>query len=195
MAERVSGGVSRLDHAINAAILLAYVSNRMEDKVGILSFSANVGQAIGASRGSAHLRRVTEFCTSLQPLHRHTDFPVLAADLKRRLKNRTLVVIMTMVPGVDEHDALVRAVGMLRPRHLPLVIVQHDPALRAAGEMLPGDREELSRVLVARELGGQRQRLIRELRFRGAFVVDTAAGDIAIDSLNAYIDIKARQLL
>jgi uncharacterized protein (DUF58 family) len=194
MAERVAQ-MSRLDHVINAAILLAYICNRMDDKVGMVTFAPGVTASLGTARGSTHLRRITEFLTRVRPLYRHTDYPVLAADLKAKLKSRTLVVMFTMLPGEEERESMLRAVEMLQPRHLPLVVVQHDPNLQAAGDFLPGDRSELSRVIVAREMLAHRRLLIRDLRMRGALVVDTRPGEVAVDAMNAYLDVKRRQLL
>lgn len=194
MAERIEH-VSRLDHAINAATLLSYVCNRMEDRVGVVSFAGTVDQSIAPSRGATHLRQTTAFMAGLQPVYRHSDYLMLAADLRRRLRNRTLVVLMTMLPNVEEGEEMLKAVAMLGRRHLPLVIVQFDPALRAAAETLPADETELARVIVARELRHERERLVRELRARGAMVVDTRPGSIAIDSFNAYLEVKRRQML
>jgi hypothetical protein len=84
---------------------------------------------------------------------------------------------------------------MLAPQHLPLFVTLTDRDLRARASLLPADRDELSRTLVARDLWLGRAELIRELRARGAMVVESTAEDWAVDSVNAYIDIKRRQLL
>ena len=50
MAARVAG-LSRLDHAVNAAVLLGYICNRMEDRVGLLSFATDVTVGVGTGAG------------------------------------------------------------------------------------------------------------------------------------------------
>ena len=40
MAARVTG-LTRLDHAVNGALLLSYACNRMEDRVGLVSFATD----------------------------------------------------------------------------------------------------------------------------------------------------------
>jgi uncharacterized protein (DUF58 family) len=194
MAARVEQ-ITRLDHAVNAAVLISYVCNRMEDKTGILSFDATVDKGLLAGRGAAHLRAITSYVTQLEAAYRHTDYLSMAANLRRRLHHRTLILILTVLPEREERHDLLRAVDMLAPQHLPLFVSLTDRDLRAQAELLPADRDELSRTLVARDLHLGRIELMRELRARGAMVVESTAVDWGVDAVNAYIDVKRRQML
>lgn len=194
MAARVSH-ITRLDHAVNAAVLLASICNRMEDRVGLLSFADAVEQGLGQGRGGGHLRKATAFAAGVMPEYRHTDYLTLAAHLRRRLRSRALVLILTTLPEMEAEDTVVRAVDLLVPQHLPVVIAFTDPALNAAAQLLPADKQELCRTLVARDLWTERRRVLGELRRRGALVVETAPGDAGIEAVNSYLEVKRRQLL
>jgi uncharacterized protein (DUF58 family) len=193
MAARV-GGLSRLDHAVNAAVLLGYVCHRMEDRFGLLAFDTEVTPGLPPGRGGHHLRLVTEFAAGLQAERVHTDYLALAAALRRGARHRSLIVVLTALAELDQR-ALVEATRMLTPKHLPLVVVLADPALAAAAAALPRDKAELSRVLVAKDLAAQREQTVRELRRLGALVVECAPHDAGLSAMNAYIDVKRRQLL
>ena len=194
MAARVEQ-ITRLDHAVNAAVLISYICNRMEDKIGIVSFDTAVDKGLLTGRGAAHLRKVTAYVTQMEAAYRHTDYLALAASLRRRLHHRSLILILTVLPEREERFDLLRAVEMLAPQHLPLFVTLTDRDLRAQAEMLPADRAELSRTLVARDLHLGRTELTRELRARGAMVVESTATDWGIDAVNAYIEVKRRQML
>ncbi len=194
MAARVAQ-ITRLDHAVNATVLISYICNRMEDKVGLVAFDTDVDKGIVSGRGSAHLRAITSYVTSLEAAYRYTDYLALATQLRRRLHHRTLILMLTVLPEREERFGLLRAVEMLAPQHLPLVIALSDPNLKAAARFLPSNREELARTLVARELWTNRMELMRDLRARGALVVESTPEDAGIDAVNAYIDVKRRQLL
>ncbi|PYQ28542.1 MAG: hypothetical protein DMF56_14990 [Acidobacteria bacterium] len=194
MAARVEQ-ITRLDHAVNAAVLISYVCNRMEDKTGILSFDTAVDKGLPSQRGAAHLRAITAYVSQLEAEYRHTDYLALAANLRRRLHHRTLILILTVLPEREERFDLLRAVDLLAPQHLPLFVVLTDRDLRAQAELLPANRDELSRTLVARDLWLGHVELTRELRSRGAMVVDSTATDWGVDAVNAYIEVKRRQLL
>jgi uncharacterized protein (DUF58 family) len=194
MAGRVEQ-VTRLDHAVNASVLISYICNRMEDKTGIVAFDTAVDKGLPAGRGAAHLRAITAYVTQLEAAYRHTDYLALAASLRRRLHHRTLILILTVLPEREERFDLLRAVDMLAPQHLPLFVTLSDRDLRAQAELLPSNREELSRTLVARDLWLGRAELTRELRARGAMVVESTAVDWGVDAVNAYIEVKRRQML
>lgn len=194
MAARVEQ-ITRLDHAVNAAVLISYLCNRMEDKTAILSFDTDVDKGLLAGRGASHLRAITAYVTQLEAAYRHTDYLTLAASLRRRLHHRTLILILTVLPEREERHDLLRAVDMLAPQHLPLFVALTDRDLKAQADLLPADRDELSRTLVARDLWLGRAELTRELRAHGAMVVESTAADWGIDAVNAYIEIKRRQLL
>ncbi len=187
--------IRRVDHAVNAAVLISYICSRMEDRVGILSFGAQVDSGIPQGRGASHLSRITAFSSSIQAEYIHTDYLALGAHVRRRLRRRALILIVTTLPESGDQQALVRATGMLMPTHLPLIVVLSDPALRAAAEAQPASREELSRTLVARDIWIDRRRMMDELRRRGAWVIDTGPEDAGVESVNAYLEIKRRQLI
>jgi uncharacterized protein (DUF58 family) len=194
MAARVEQ-ITRLDHAVNAAVLISYICNRMEDKFGVVSFSAATESGVGFGRGTAQLRAITAYTSGVDALYQHTDYLALAAALRKRLHHRTLILILTVLPEREDRYDLLRAVKMLAPQHLPLIVTLTDRNLRAAAQLLPSNRAELSRTLVARDLSLGRLELMRELRAQGALVVEATPEDAGIESINAYIDIKRRQLL
>jgi uncharacterized protein (DUF58 family) len=194
MAGRV-GALTRADHAVNAALLTAYVCNRAEDRSGLLSFSAEVDQGIAQGRGASHLAAVARFATGISTEFLHSDFGALAAHLRRRLRSRTLVLLLTVLPERGDQAELLAAVRTLMPRHLPLVLVLKDAGQEAAAQALPASRAELCRTLVASELVQGRAQLVRELRHFGALVVETSAEESCAAAVNAYLDIKRRQLL
>jgi uncharacterized protein (DUF58 family) len=194
MAARVEQ-ITRLDHAVNAAVLISYVCNRMEDKFGLVSFASTTENGAPFGRGAAQLRAITAYTSGIDAAYEHSDYLALAAALRKRLRHRTLILILTVLPEREDRHDLLRAISMLAPQHLPLIVTLTDRNLRAAAQLLPANHAELSRTLVARDLWLGRTELMRELRSRGALVVEATPEDAGIESINAYIDVKRRQLL
>ena len=99
-------------------------------------------------------------------------------------------------PGISGSKEASQVGVALRAGHpVYFVIFFTNPDLEAAARALPADRAELCRSLVARDLWGVRQRVAAELRRRGALVVETPPGDAGVEAVNAYVDVKRRQLL
>ncbi len=188
------GALTKLDHAVNAAVLLGYMCNRLEDRSGFVAFSTEVAFGVAPGRGPNHMRRLTAFVSSLRGGYVHSDYLALAAELRRRLRHRSLVVILTALPEMEQ-GALLRALRLISPQHLPLVVVFQDPDLEAAAELRPADKEELCRTLAAQDILRQRTRTIREARALGGLVVETHPGEAGAAAMNAYIDVKRRQVI
>lgn len=194
MAARVAH-VQRLDHAVNAAVLLGSICDRMEDRIGVLSFADEVETGLPQGRGATHLRRLTAFAARLSPTYRHTDYTELAANLRRRQRSRSLILILTVLPELEDEGELVKALDLLMPQHLPMVVAFTDPALEAAAHLTPQDMPELCRTLVARDLVLGRKRILATLRRRGVIVVEAPPGEAGIEAVNGYLEVKRRQLL
>jgi uncharacterized protein (DUF58 family) len=187
--------IRRVDHAVNAAVLVSYICGRMEDRVGALSFGAQVDLGIPQGRGPKHQSRITDFAAGVEAEYIHTDYLALGAHVRRRLRTRSLILVLTTVPEAGDERGLVRCARMWLPTHLPVFVVLADPALRAAAESLPASKEELCRTLVARDVWTQRRQVMEELRRLGAWVVDVGPEDAGVEAVNAYLEIKRRQLL
>src|SRR5205807_6354313 len=84
MAARVEQ-ITRLDHAVNATVLISYICNRMEDKVGLVAFDTDVDKGLPIGRGARQLRAITAYATQLRAAYRYTDYLSLATQLRRRL--------------------------------------------------------------------------------------------------------------
>lgn len=194
MAGRV-GSLSRNDHAVNAAVLTAYLCNRVEDRVGLLSFATEVDRGIAQGRGAAHLAAITRFGVGISPEYLHTDYRALAAHLRRRLKTRSLVLLFTAIPERGDHAPLLQALRALMPSHLPAVVALRDPGLEAAADAIPRDRAELSSTLVAGDLVGARRQLLQGMRAMGVIVSEANPEDTGVAAVNTYLDVKRRQLL
>ena len=75
------------------------------------------------------------------------------------------------------------------------MVVLSDPDLAAAAQLLPASQRELCRTLAAQDLLSGREQTVRELRRLGCLVVETQPGDAGTQAMNAYLDVKSRQLL
>ncbi len=198
MRARVDGAggpLERLDHAVSAAVLAAWLAHRSEDRVGLVGFADGVDPGLAPGRGPAHLAALTALASRAVSEAVTSDYRALALDLRRRLRHRTLVMILTALPEHGDEADLLAAVSSLAPRHLPLVLVLRDPHLQAIADHAPGDRAALCRTLVAGDLVDGRQTLMRALQRRGALVAECDPGDAGEAAVNAYLMVKRRQLL
>ncbi|HEX6493515.1 MAG TPA: DUF58 domain-containing protein [Candidatus Dormibacteraeota bacterium] len=190
-----AGALTKLDHAINAALLLVHVALRSGDRAGLLAFDDRVTVALGPRAGRGQMRAVLD---AMQPLRAgliEADYDEALAYLSRWQRRRALLAIFTDVLDTDQGAALLRQCARLRRRHLPLVITVRDPALDDAARMVPRDAPDAYARAVAGGLLADREASLQVLRRSGVDCIDADARTLSPRLVNRYLELKRRARL
>lgn len=190
-----AGALTKLDHAIGAALLLVHVALRTGDRVGLLAFSERVTAVLPPRSGRAQLGAVLEAVRPLRPGEVEPDYDEAFETLSRRQARRALVAVFTDVVDPDQGQALVAQCSRLRRRHLVLVVCVRDPALDAAGQRRPDDTRAVYARAVASGLLADRSDVLRSLRRAGVDVLDADARALSPRLVNRYLELKRRARL
>jgi uncharacterized protein (DUF58 family) len=184
------GGVPRLDHALDAALLLSAVALRAGDRVGLVAHDSEARLVLPDSAEGNLLARMSEAMATLSPALVETDHEALVSTVLRITRRRSLVVLFTeLVPAVVE-ESLLPALAALTSRHTVLVAALRDPRLAelAAGR---GDVHALYAAAAAEQTLLRRRQLTEELRGRGVEVVDAGPDVFAPAVTDAYLTLKS----
>jgi uncharacterized protein (DUF58 family) len=190
-----AGELTKLDHAINAALLLVHVALRSGDRAGMLAFSDTVTSTLPPRAGTAQLRRFLDATRPIQPGETEADYDDAFAFFSRWQTRRSLVVIFTDVLDPDQGKALIRQCVRLRRRHLPLVVTVRDPALDDAANAVPRTGDDAYARAVAGGLIADRDDTLRMLRSSGVETIDADARTLSPRLVNRYLDLKQRARL
>lgn len=190
-----AGALTKLDHALSAALLLAHVALRTGDRVGLVAFAAGITAAVPARPGRVHLGALLEAVRPLQPGGVEADFDDLGEYLQRTHRRRALIAIFTDVLDPDQGAALTAQCRRLQRRHLPLVITVRDPALDDAARRRPERATDAYGRAVAANLLGDRAAVLRTLQRSGIDTLDADARTLSPRLVNRYLDLKRRARL
>ena len=190
-----AGELTKLDHAINAALLLVHVALRSGDRAGMLAFSDTVTHTLPPRAGTAQLRRFLDATRPIQPGETEADYDDALAFFSRWQTRRSLVVVFTDVLDPDQGKALIRQCVRLRRRHLPLVVTVRDPALDDAANAVPRSGDDAYARAVAGGLIADRDDTLRLLRRSGVETIDADARTLSPRLVNRYLDLKRRARL
>jgi uncharacterized protein (DUF58 family) len=193
MRTRVAS-VTKLDHAVNAALTLSQVALGSGDRVGLLAYGRHIGHRLPASRGGAHLRQILEHLAAVRADEWEADHLQAAGRLLSDQKRRSLIIWMTDVPDTAMTPEVVQAASKLMPRHLVLFLVIGQPDLTAVATRKPGSASEMFLTAAAQEVLYRRELLLARLRARGALALEVSAG-LSPALVNAYLEIKQRNRL
>jgi uncharacterized protein (DUF58 family) len=190
MAARVSG-VPRIEHAMDAAIMLGHVATRLGDKVGMLTFDAAVRSIVAPARSVDQTTRLIEAMYDLEPALLESDYRGAFAAMAARFRRRSLIVLLSDLAEQAVGESLLPALPLLLHHHIVVVAAVRDPEVVAWAEAVPAGTEEAYRKAAAVASLAERDRTIARLRGLGATVLDAAPGKLAPQLTDTYLAIKS----
>lgn len=188
-------GKPRLDHAIDAALLLALLSLRGGDRVGVFGFDQEVRLWLEPQPGMPTLQRIMQQSALLDYHSHETNFTRGLAELGARLRRRALIVVLTDFADTVTAEQMVENLGHLARRHVIVFVALRDRRLAAVGRQEPTSFDALNRAVVADDLGRDREIVLTSLRRHGIFCIDALPEEVTVQLLNRYLEIKRRGVL
>jgi len=192
MMSSTVGGLTKLDHAVNTALMLAYVATAKGDEVGLLGFADEVRSYVVPRRGRKQFLRITEELRRIDVTTSEPDPQRAFEFLRARAARRSLAVLFTDLVSEDASRALVAAVTRLAGNNVVLCCVLADPHLAEVAARSPASSQELYERVVAQTVLEARAKALATLRQRGVHVVDVPAERLTVATIQRYLELKKR---
>jgi uncharacterized protein (DUF58 family) len=195
MAGDTGGGLSPLDHAFNAMLLLAHVAFIRGDQVGLLVFSDRVRAFVSPSGGPRRIKRLVHSVHNIFPEMVESRYDRAFIELEKRCRKRSLVVLMTNL--FDDLNAGLASEYLrnVRGRHLPLAVFLRDHDLFGLADGAGQQGLGLFQGAAAASMLNWRERVLAGLRRGGVLTIDAFPEELTAELVNRYLEIKARHLL
>jgi uncharacterized protein (DUF58 family) len=194
MMSSTLAGLTKLDHAVNTALMLSYVATAKGDEVGLLGFADTVRSYAPARRGRKQFLRLTEELRRLEVTTTEPDYRAAFEFLRSRTARRALVVLFTDLVDDEASRALVAAVTRLAGNNLVLCCLLADPQLAEVASKVPSSTTELYERVVAEDVQEARARALAILRRRGVHTIDVPAERLTVATIQRYLELKSRFL-
>ena len=195
MAGDTGGGLSPLDHALNAMLMLSHVALIRGDQVGVLAFSDTIKAYVPPGGGSRRINRIVHSVHNLFPELVEPRYDRAFVELEQRCRKRSLVILISNL--FDDVNARIVEdhLGNLVGKHLPLGVFLRDQDIFALADNASETGPGLYKGAAAAALLTWRERAIAGLRLRGVLTLDVFPGDMTAPLINRYLQVKARHLL
>jgi uncharacterized protein (DUF58 family) len=192
MAEPIDG-IPKLDHALNAALVLAYVCLTNGDRVGLYTFDSKVGPSLEPAGGTRTMRALTEMTAGIRYSEDETHFTLGLTSLAQKVRRRSLVILLTDFVDTVTAELMLENLDRIGRRHLVVFVSIRDPLLGRISGGRPVSENALHRSVVAHTFLRDREVVHRRLRRMGVFPLDAEPGRIGPELINQYLDIKRRE--
>lgn len=184
-----------LDYAINASLMLSRVALLKQDKAGIITFSETIGQVLAADRRAGQMNNILETLYDQQTKFWESDYEKLYALVRTKVTQRSLLVLFTNFESMSGLERQLPFIRGIAKSHLMLVVFFENTGLRELTGSPANDIESLYVRTIAEKFVHEKQLMVRELQQHGIFTILTAPENLTINTVNKYLELKARQAI
>ena len=193
MAEIV-GKYSKLEHALNATVMLSYVAQKRGDALCVASFSNKIESFLPTVRGPSLLPRVLESLYAVHVRSVESDYWQAIAQVLTLLNRRSLVILLTDVLDASASAGLINNLSRAAEKHLVLCVVLSEPAVGEIAHSIPATVEDTYRKAAACDQLRRRRLALESMRSRGILVLETDPAHLSIHLVKRYLEIRQANL-
>jgi uncharacterized protein (DUF58 family) len=188
-------GVRKLDHALDACLMLTNAAAAAGDLIGLLVYSDVVRRYIPPKKGRNQLGMIIEALHDLVAEPIESDPGAAFAFLATRWKRRSLVVAFTDLEDPDRARTLATALGPPARRHVLLLARVSDPRLKEAVNVPLEEVGNMYLSAAATLLVADRRAATSVLTASNIHNLESEPQELASSLVSFYFDVKERSLL
>lgn len=184
--------LSMLDYSINSALVFSNIALRKGDKAGLITYSDKIGTMLAAEKSSGQMRRIQEALFNQKTHYKEGNYEVLYNSIRRTIKQRSLLMLFT---NFETEFSMRRALPMLRrlnQKHVLVVVFFQNKELEELAYKPSKSIQEVYQSTVAERMISLKAKMARELRQNGIQTVLTLPEDLSINTINKYLELKAK---
>jgi uncharacterized protein (DUF58 family) len=194
MSEPVDG-LPKVDRAITAALSAAFVALKLGDKVSLFGFDSRPRVSSGSVSGAGSFGVFQRLAAQIDYSSEETNYTFALTTLGAKLVRRSFVLVFTDFADPTSGELMLRATARLAQKHLILFVLMRDVELEALVAAPPEHAKDVSRAVTAASLLRERRIVIARLQRLGAHVIEAPHERLGTDLVNAYLDMKRRDLV
>jgi uncharacterized protein (DUF58 family) len=186
-------GLSLLDYSINAALVLSNIALLKDDKAGLITISEKIGAVIPADRRPAHLNKIMEVLFKEKSRYLETNMELLYSAIRATAKQRSLIVFFT---NFESMSALKRQLPFLKRIarfHLLFVVLFENTELQKLKDTPATNVEEIYIQTIAAKFAHEKKQIVKELLRHGIQSILSTPRHLTVNTVNKYLEVKARQ--
>ncbi|OAB77369.1 DUF58 domain-containing protein [Cochleicola gelatinilyticus] len=187
--------LSLLDYAINATLVISNIVLKKHDKAGMFTFSRKVEDRVVAKRRKAQMHLILETLYNVETDFSESDFSRLYIDIKRQIKQRSLFLLYTNFETMDALHRQLAYLQAINKIHLLVVILFENTELQTFLSKPAKDTHGIFEKTIAEKFVFEKKLIVNELHKYGIQTILTAPENLTVNTINKYLEIKARGLL
>jgi uncharacterized protein (DUF58 family) len=188
-------GLTLLDYAINASLVLSNVALMRQDKAGIITYAENLDTFLPADKKAPQLNLILETLYKQDTNFMEPDMEKLFSVIRNRISQRSLMVLFTNYESIESLQRDIPSLKRIAHYHLFMVVLFENTELKSLIEKPAENTEEIYIKTIAEKYNHEKRLMVKELQQNGIIAVLTPPQNLTINAINKYLELKNRQLI
>ena len=184
-----------LDYAINSTLAFSNICLRKGDRAGLMTFSDKLGSKLAAERSGKQLQRIIELLYKQKTRFLEGNFEMLYHGIRNHIKGRSLLMLYTNIESEYSLKRILPLLKKINQRHALVVIFFENTEVAKAAQMEPTHVRGIYFKTFAEKYGMDKKKIALELRKNGIQTVLTTPEKLTVDTINKYLELKARGVI
>ncbi len=184
-------GLSLLDYAINASLVISNIAMYKQDKAGLITFSKKIHTILPADRNKIQMHRIMENLYRQKTNFDESDFENLYTTIKRKVKQRSLLLLFTNFEWEVSLMRQIRFLRQLNNNHLLIVIFFKNTEVKKLVREKSYSINEIYVKAIAEKLMYEKRLIVKELKRYGIQSILTEPENLTVNTINKYLELKA----
>ena len=187
--------LSLLDYSINASLVLSHISYIKHDKPGLITFSNTIHQTVTADRKGNQLFRLQEALYNAKTNFQESNYEMLLNHLRTKLNQRSLLLLFTNFETLSGLRRQLKYIKQLAKHHLVVVVLFENTELHDLLNKKALNTSEIYNQTIAKKFDYEKIQITYELQKLGIQCVYTKPQQLTVNTLNKYLELKARGMI
>jgi len=188
-------GMSLLDYCVNASLVLSRIILQKDDKAGLLALGDKAFTLVSAERGSVQLGKLMGALYNVQENEGDASLERLYQLVRTHIRIRSLLMYFTNIESLTQLERILPMLERIKSRHLLVVVLFENAEVARFTQETKTQVADVYAQTVARTYLFEKQQMAHRLRRAGIYTLLTQPKDLTIQSINQYLEFKARGLI
>ena len=187
--------LSLLDYSINASLVLSHISYIKHDKPGLITFSNTIHQTVNADRKGNQLYRLQEALYNAHTNFAESNYEVLLNQVRTKINQRSLLLLFTNFETLSGLRRQIKYIKQLAKYHLVVVVLFENTELQELLNKKPSGTFDIYAQTIAKKFDYEKLQITYELQRLGIQCIYTKPQNLTVNTLNKYLELKARGMI
>lgn len=188
-------GLSLLDYAVNSSLVFSNVVIKNQDRAGIIYFNKKVEKILPPNRNTTQMGRILNVLYKLKTEFKESDFGNLYAEIKSKISHRSLLILYTNFEEINSLNRQMKYLKAIAKSHVLIVVFFNNTEVEKMTKKQSEKTNDYYYRSVAEKLSYQKRLIVKELELNGIQAILTAPQMLTLNTINKYLEIKAKGLI